>query len=344
MVAVGELSDRARRVFQLVVEHYLAHGEPVGSRTLSVNGGLNLSPASIRNVLQDLEVAGLLAAPHHSAGRVPTEPGLRLFVDGMMQANEPSDDERAAIERGLAQPGPIEEALSAATQALSGLSQCAGIISMPGREVRLREFAFAMLSRGKAMAILVADDGTVENRVFDVAPDIGASQLAEAGAFMTARFAGLTLAEARRRMSSEVQSAQAALDAAAGRLIADGLALWSLDQQERRVLIVRGQAHLLAEGAGDVERVRQLLDELEVQERIATLLDAARHADAAKVFIGAENKLFALSGSSVVASPWRGRDGRVVGVVGVIGPTRLNYARVVPIVDFTAKTLTRLLA
>ena len=341
---VHELTDRARDVFRVVVESYLGSGAPVGSRTISKLGAMNLSPASIRNVMQDLEELGLLAAPHTSAGRMPTESGLRLFVDGMMQAAEPSADERAAIEARLGMPGPIEDALAAATLALSGLSSCAGIVLVPTREPRLKQFAFVPLSTEQALAVLVGDDGSVENRVIDLPRGMPPSALVEAGNYMSAQLSGLTLAEASIVIARDIGAQRAMLDSAARGLIQSGLAIWATDNAQRPVLIVRGAANLIDDTtAANLDRVRQLLDQIEGKEEIARLLTSARDGPATKIFIGAENKMFALSGSSVIAAPYHGRDGRVVGVVGVIGPTRLNYARVVPMVDFTAQTLSRLM-
>jgi heat-inducible transcriptional repressor len=342
---VTEISERARDVFRLVVENYLGTGQPVGSRTISKLPGINLSPASIRNVMQDLEELGLLSHPHTSAGRIPTEPGLRLFVDGMMQAAEPSAEERAAIESRIGRGGPIEEALSQATAVLSGLSACAGIVLVPKREPMLRQFGFVQLSPYQALAVMVGSDGSVENRVIDLPPGTTASALAEAGNYVSGRLSGLTLQEAQARLMSEISAGRAALDQASQELVSRGLAIWSEDGTSRPVLIVRGQANLIDQSAAaDLERVRQLLDELEGKQEIARLLDSARAGQGMKIFIGSENKLFALSGSSVIAAPYRDGDGKVVGVVGVIGPTRLNYARVVPMVDFTAQALSRLLA
>jgi heat-inducible transcriptional repressor len=341
---VHELTARARDVFRIVVESYLGSGAPVGSRTISKLGTMNLSPASIRNVMQDLEGLGLLAAPHTSAGRMPTQTGLRLFVDAMMQAAEPTADERAAIEARVQTGGPIENALAAASSALSGLSSCAGLVLVPPREARLKQFSFVPLSEQQALMILVGSDGLIENRVIDLPSDMTPSALVDAGNFMTARLSGLSLAEAAAAIEREIKGERAALDTAAQDLIRRGLAIWATDNAQRPVLIVRGAANLIDEStAADLDRVRQLLDEIEGHEEISRLLNSAREGAATKVFIGAENNLFALSGSSVIAAPYHGRDGRVVGVVGVIGPTRLNYARVVPMVDFTAQTLTRLM-
>jgi len=344
VIPISELNDRARDVFRLVVESYLGTGLPVGSRTISKIASLSLSPASIRNVMQDLEELGLLAAPHTSAGRMPTETGLRLFVDGMMQAAEPSAEERRAIEAGIAESGPIEEALSAATATLSGLSACAGIVMVPKREPVLRQFGFVPLNARQALAVLVGQDGSVENRVLDLPDGISPVMLNEAANFMSARFAGLTWRAAGEALARELEAERGALDRAARDLVARGIATWSHDADDRPVLIVRGQSRLLDDGtAADLERARQLLEQLEGKQEIMDLLHGALAGSATKIFIGSENKLFSLSGSSVIAAPYRGADGRVVGVVGVIGPTRLNYARVIPMVDFTAQTLSRLM-
>jgi heat-inducible transcriptional repressor len=339
---ISELTDRMREVFGLVVEAYLERGAPVGSKALT--GTIGLSPASIRGVMQELEERGLLTHPHTSAGRVPTDSGLRLFVDGIMQASAPDPRERAEIERQIGRDQPIEDALAAASAALSGLSQAAGVVLAPRQDLRLRQFSLVPLSADRALAVLVGSDGSVENRV--VALDRGTSPAAleQVANFVTARLAGMTLSEAEARLRQEIREQKDAIDSAAAELVASGLAAWSQDHARRPVLIVRGQANLIDDSAAaDLERVRRLLDELEDRLEIARLLESARAAPGCRIFIGSENRMFALSGSSVIAAPYRGSHGEVVGVVGVIGPTRLNYARVVPMVDFTAKALTRLI-
>lgn len=342
---ITEMTTRAQDIFRVVVESYLDTGTPVGSRTISKAPGLELSPASIRNVMQDLEELGLLAAPHTSAGRMPTELGLRLFVDGMMQAAAPSQQERDAIERQITEQGPVEDALRATTSLLSGLSSCAGLVLVPKREPLLKQFSFVKLSEGQGLAILVSQDGAVENRVLDLPPGVSESALIEAGNYLTARYGGQSLSQALGQLDREISAGELAIDKASEELVKAGMVTWSRDPADRPVLIVRGQANLLQDNSAleDLDRVRRLLDELEGKQEIARLLDNARDAEAAKIFIGAENKLFSLSGSSVIAAPYKDSDGQVVGVVGVIGPTRLNYARVVPMVDFTAQSLSRLL-
>ncbi|MDB5723702.1 MAG: hrcA [Novosphingobium sp.] len=341
---ITELTTRTREIFRLVVEGYLSSGQPVGSKALAGGGTLNLSPASIRSVLHDLEGLGLLAAPHTSAGRMPTEVGLRLFVDGMMQVAEPTLQERTAIERRLSEPGPIEAALAATSAVLSDLSACAGLVMVPRREPRLQQLQLVPLSPSRALAVMVGEDGAVENRVVDLPMIVRPGALEEVSNYISSHLGGRTLAEAARAMRADIASGQSALDAASRDLVERGLAVWSEDAARRPVLIIRGQANLLDDTAlGDLERVRSLLDDLENKQSVSELLESAREADATKIFIGAENRLFALSGSSVIASPYRDREGRVVGVVGVIGPTRLNYARVVPMVDFTAQSLGKLI-
>jgi heat-inducible transcriptional repressor len=342
---IAELNDRAREIFRQIVESYLASGTPVGSRTLAKLGAIGLSPASIRNVMQDLEEMGLLAAPHTSAGRMPTEIGLRLFVDGMMQMGEPSPEDRAAIEEQLRGDGrPFEDVLSRTTAVLSGLAACAAIVMVPKAEPVLRQLSFVPMSPGRALAVLVGADGTVENRVIELPPALPPATLIQASNYINARLTGLTLAEAAEYLRREIAAERAELDTLARGVVEKGLAIWSSDGAQRPVLIVRGQAHLIDENnAADLERVRSLLADLDGKEDLVRVLDLAREGDAMKIFIGSENKLFSLSGSSVIAAPYRATGDRVVGVIGVIGPTRLNYARVVPMVDYTARALSRLI-
>ncbi len=341
---ITELTTRARDIFRLVVEGYLATGTPVGSKMLAGPGGVSLSSASIRSVLADLEGQGLLAAPHTSAGRLPTEAGLRLFVDGIMQVAEPTVEERLAIESRISTPGPIEAALEATSALLSSLTSGAGVVMVPRREPRLTHLQLVPLGPGRALAVLVGEDGGVENRIVELPMGLPPGALEEASNYISAHLIGRTLAEAALTMRADISSGKSALDAASRDLVERGLAVWSEDAMARPVLIVRGQANLLDEAAlTDLERVRSLLDDLENKQSVADLLDTAREAQATRIFIGSENRLFALSGSSVIASPYRDREGKVVGVVGVIGPTRLNYARVVPMVDFTAQSLGKLI-
>lgn len=340
---VTELSERARSIFRLVVEEYIASGRPVGSKRLAGARGIELSPASVRSVLADLEARGLLAAPHTSAGRLPTDGGLRLFVDAMMQVAEPSPEERSVIEQRLAEPGPIEFALEAASALLSDLSGAAGMVLVPQRENRLKHFSLVPLDGDKLLAVMVSEDGHVENRVMAWPGRAMPSALEQASNYISANMAGRTLEEAAQLMGREIAAGKTALDEASRSLVESGLAVWAEDSEKRQILIVRGQAKLLDDEAmQDVDRVRRLLEDLEEKEAVADLLNTTREAEAARIFIGSENRLFSLTGSSLIASPCRDADGKVVGVLGVIGPTRLNYARVIPMVDFTAHSLGKL--
>ncbi len=337
-----ELTARTRDICRVVVEQYLATGQPVGSKTLAEGGAVDLSPASIRSVLADLEKLGLLAAPHVSAGRKPTASGLRLFVDGMMQITQPSEQERHAIEAKLGDPGPLEARLEAASAMLSDLSGAAGMVFVPTSERRLAQMNFLPLDANRALAVLVDQNGQIENRLIEM-EGMDASALSQASNYLSARMANRSLGEALKDIEAEIAGGRSALDEASKDLVRRGIAMWSETPDRSSVLIVRGQAKLLDdEAVGDVERVRQLLDELENKRAVADVLERARKARATRIYIGSENRLFALSGSSVIASPFHDRDGNIVGVLGVIGPTRLNYARIVPMVDFTAQSLGRL--
>ena len=342
---LSELDERARDIFRRVVETYLETGEPVGSRTVS-RGGVSLSPASIRNTMQDLTELGLLASPHTSAGRLPTHAGLRLFVDGLMEIGDISDEDRDNIESRLAgRGGSFDDALNAASQLLSGLAGGAGVVVAPVREGGVKHVEFVALSSEQALAIMVFEDGTVENRLMRTPPGLTPSALQEASNFLNTRLRGLTLSEAMAEMGAELEAARHALDAAAARLVEDGLAAWGGGEQQTRALIVRGRANLLADAAAqeDLERVRQLFDDLEQKEQLIGLLDNVRDAEGVRIFIGAETRLFSLSGSALIAAPYMSGRQRVLGAIGVIGPARLNYARVIPLVDYTARALGRLL-
>jgi len=339
------LDGRARDIFRRIVETYLETGEPVGSRTIS-RGGVALSPASIRNTMQDLTLAGLLAAPHTSAGRIPTHAGLRLFVDGFLEIGDIGQEERREIDARLAGKGRgFDEALDAASSLLSGLAGGAGIVASPVSDAGVKHVEFVALGHDQALAVLVGDDGTVENRLMPLSAGVTPSTLQEASNFLNARLKGRPLAEARTEMRAELDAARLQLDAAAARLVEDGLAAWSGGPDRERALIVRGRANLLQnhESAADLELVRVLFDDLEQKEQLIGLLDGVNAAQGVRIFIGAETRLFSLSGSAVIAAPYMNGRQRVLGAIGVIGPARLNYARIIPLVDYTARVLGRML-
>jgi heat-inducible transcriptional repressor len=348
-VSLAALNERSREIFRQIVESYLTTGEPVGSRNLSRLLPITLSPASVRNVMSDLEQLGLIYAPHTSAGRLPTEIGLRFFVDALMQIGDLSDQDRRSIEAQVAGAHTVksmEAVLTEASQMLSGLTRSAGVVLTAKTNVRLKHIEFVRLEPERALAVLVAEDGQVENRVLNVPPGLPGSSLTEAANFLNARIRGKTLADLLAEIEKAVAAGQAELDQLTQKVIATGLASWSGGDSEERQLIVRGHANLLEDlrALEDLERIRSLFDALETKRGVIDLLGRAERADGVRIFIGSENKLFSLSGSSTIVAPYRDGKGRIVGVIGVIGPTRLNYARVIPMVDYTARVVSRLLA
>jgi heat-inducible transcriptional repressor len=345
--AIAELNERSREIFRQIVESYLATGEPVGSRNLSRILPMALSPASVRNVMADLEHAGLVFAPHTSAGRLPTELGLRFFVDALLEIGDLAAEERERIEaqvRAAATGHTLESALSQASALLSGLSRGAGVVVTTKQNARLKHIEFVRLDPARALVVLVGDDGTVENRLVDLPAGLPPSALTEAGNFLNARIRGKTLAEVKSEVEARRAEMERALDALTAKLVEAGLAT-TAGSADGRHLIVRGQANLLEDlkAAEDLERIRLLFADLETQTDVIELLTRAEGGEGVRIFIGSENKLFSLSGSSMIAAPFRDPSQKIVGVLGVIGPTRLNYARIVPMVDYTAKVVSRLL-
>lgn len=346
--ALGRLSERPRAIFRQIVESYLAHGEPVGSRHLARLLPMALSPASVRNVMQDLEELGLIYAPHTSAGRLPTELGLRFFVDAMLEIGDIGREEREQIEvqiKAAARDQTLESVLSEAMSALSGLTRSAGVVVTTQENAKLKQIEFVRLDAERALAILVAADGSVENRIVQTPRDLPTSALAEAGNYLNARISGRTIAEAKAAIERTLEIAQAELGELTARLVAAGLASWVDNSTQGQQLIVRGQANLLENltAREDLERIRLLFGDLETQKDVIDLLNRAEGGEGVRIFIGSENKLFSLSGSSMIAAPFRDDEQRIVGVLGVIGPTRLNYARIVPMVDYTSKLVGQLL-
>jgi heat-inducible transcriptional repressor len=348
-LSLAQLNERSREIFRLIVESYLATGEPVGSRNLSRILPMTLSPASVRNVMSDLEQLGLVYAPHTSAGRLPTEMGLRFFVDALMQIGDLTDTDRKAIEAQVAGSGAsksLEAVLIEASGLLSGLSRAAGVVLTAKSNPRLKHVEFVRLEPERALVVMVGEDGQIENRVLKIPIGLPTSALTEAGNFLNARIRGRTLAEVRAEIEQRLKEGQAELDQLTQKIIAAGLASWSGGESDERKLIVRGQAHLLEDlkAIADLERVRLLFDDLETRREVIDLLGRAEQAEGVRIFIGSENKLFSLSGSSTIVAPYHDASGQIVGVLGVIGPTRLNYARIVPMVDYTAKVVSKLLA
>ena len=334
------LNQRSREIFRQIVDTYLKTGEPVGSRTLS-KAGIQLSAASIRNVMADLTDLGLLAAPHISAGRLPTHAGLRLFVDGFLELGDPGESDRAQIESRLRGAGrEFGEVLKEASTLLSGLAGGAGLVSSPAQDAPIRHVEFVPLSTGEALCVLVKEAGEVENRLMRLPKGLPQTTLIEAGNYLATRMKGRTLYEAATEIREEIAAHKAQLDSAAAALVEQGLAEWGgAAPGEERSLIIHGRANLLEEtdAAEGMERVRQLFDVLERQKGLLDVLDTAREAEGVRLYIGSENSLFPLSGSSLIVAPYMNAERQVIGALGVIGPTRINYARVIPMVDYTAQ-------
>ncbi|MBN2741775.1 MAG: heat-inducible transcriptional repressor HrcA [Rhodobacteraceae bacterium] len=341
---LAEMNDRSREVFRRVVEGYLSSGDPVGSRTLTQQMSEKLSPATIRNVMQDLELLGLLDSPHVSAGRIPTQMGLRMFVDGVMELSHLDNSDRAALEATMgANSGDVGSILGRVSSALSGMTQGASLVLAPKQEAPIRHIEFVSLAVDRALVVLVFADGQVENRVFT--PPIGQtpSSMREAANFLNAMAEGRTLSELRAHILHQVANRRQEIDSLAAELIDNGLAAWEDKGERSERLIVRGRANLLGEEV-DLDRIRTLFDDLERKRDIAEFLNLAEDGEGVRIFIGSENKLFSLSGSSLVVSPYMNADRKIIGAVGVIGPTRLNYGRIVPIVDYTAQLVGRLIS
>ncbi len=344
--SASALNDRSREIFRHIVDAYVETGEPIGSRTLSRRLGVMLSPATIRNVMADLEEAGLLAAPHTSAGRQPTERGLRLFIDGLLEVGDISAEERQHIEGQCAAAGRgVSQVLEAASTLLSGLSRCAGLVTAPKDDRPLKHIEFVNLGPGRALVVLVSEGGMVENRVIDVPLGLPPASLIEAGNFLAARLVGRTLDEARAEVARDLDVHRAELDTLTQKVVEAGIATWSGGNNGSDSLIVRGQSHLLDDvsAVSDIERIRGLFAALEKRETLLKLLDAADRAEGVQIFVGAENELFNVTGCALIIAPYRSSNNNILGAIGVIGPTRINYARIIPMVDYTARVVSRMI-
>lgn len=343
---LAELNDRSREVFRRVVEGYLSSGDPVGSRTLTRTMSERLSAATIRNVMQDLEYLGLLGSPHVSAGRVPTQLGLRLFVDGILEVGEVAEADRERLDATAEEAADVGNLLDRVGATLSGLTQGASLVLAPKQEAPIRHIEFVSLGADRALVVLVTADGHVENRVFTPPPGQTPASMREAANFLNALAEGRTLAELRGTVARDIAARRREIDQLARELVESGLAVWENRGEPGERLIVRGQSNLLVETAQaeDIDRIRSLFDDLERKRDLAELLDLTEAGEGVRIFIGSENKLFSLTGSSLVVSPYMDANRRVIGAIGVIGPTRLNYARVVPLVNYTAQLVGRLVS
>ena len=342
-----EMNNRSREVFRRVVEGYLTDGEPVGSRTLSREFSEDISAATIRNVMQDLEFLGLLGSPHTSAGRIPTQLGLRMFVDGILEVSEVDKNDRKKIDKIVSdETNQVEDILDDISTTLSGVTQGASLVLTPKREAPIKHVEFLPLSTSQALVVLVFADGHVENRLFKPPPGQTPSSMKEAANFLNALMEGNTLSEAKKLIKNEIDFRRQELDTLARDLVKSGLALWEDTEERHERLIVKGRANLLNESSQqeDLDRIKNLFDDLERKRDIADFLELTEKGEGVRIFIGSENKLFSLTDSSLVVSPYMNSDRKIIGAVGVIGPTRLNYGRIVPVVDYTAQLVGKMIA
>ena len=343
---ITELNERSREIFQRIVDAYMATGAPVGSRTVSKHLSAQLSPATVRGVMADLEDSGLLFSPHTSAGRIPTDRGLRLYIDGLMEVGNIAPEDRKQLDGMAAATGKsVEGLLGDATSMLSGLAHATGLVMAPKTESPLRHIEFLPLSPGRALVVMVAENGIVENRVIETPADLPASALVEATNFLSQRLAGRTIAEAQGSIIDELATRRAQLNELTRGVVESGLATWSGGAGDAGALIVRGQAHLLEDVTqlAELERIRALFEALETRETMLRVLELADRAEGVQIFIGADDALFNVAGCSMVVGPYRNEQNRIIGAIGVIGPTRINYSRIIPMVDYTAKLLSRLM-
>lgn len=341
---ITELNERSREIFRYIVSSYLDSGVPVGSRTISKSLDLNLSPASIRNVMADLEDMGLLSSPHTSAGRMPTETGLRLYIDGLMEVGSLSQDERKKIEAECGVKGiSMQEMVGNATNLLSNLSSCASLVVAPRVEKPVKQMQFVLLEPGKALTILVMQNGIVENRLMDIPRDVTESMLKQASNYLNSKLTGKTLDSVQKDIESEIQNNKTKLDTITASLVAKGIAIPK--SQNDGHIIIRGQSRLLEDvkAIEDLERARALLGYLEEQKNMLNIIDSVDGAQGVQIFLGTENQIFDQSGWSLVLSPYKNASEKIVGAIGVIGPTRLNYDRIIPMVDYTSQVIARLI-
>ncbi|QPM91464.1 heat-inducible transcriptional repressor HrcA [Pseudooceanicola algae] len=341
---LDEMNDRSREVFRRVVEGYLANGEPVGSRTLTRMMSEKVSAATIRNVMQDLEYLGLLDSPHISAGRVPTQSGLRMFVDGLLEVGDLDMSDREKIDATVGNGGDVGAMLDRIGSALSFATRGASLVLAPKHEAPIKHIEFVSLGHDRALVVLVFADGHVENRLFTPPPGQTPSSMREAANFLNAALEGRTLSDIKGVVAQEIDTRKQQIDGLARALVDSGLAVWEGEGVHEERLIVRGRANLLEGEQEDLDRIRILFDDLERKRDIAEFLELTEDGDGVRIFIGSENKLFSLSGSSLVVSPYMNADRKIIGAVGVIGPTRLNYGRIVPIVDYTAQLVGRMIS
>jgi len=340
-----ELSDRSKQIFKSVVETYLKTGSPSGSETILKKGGVNLSSSSIRLILANLQKEGLLFAPHTSAGRLPTDKGMRFFVDGLLEFGRLSKNEKENIKNQCQSRGSsFQEVLNEASKTISGLSNCAGIVVAPKFLNKIKHIEFIRLNSNQIMSIIASENGLVENRILNSKNNYNESTLKQASNYLNSNFVGKTIDQIKTIISKEIKNTKNKLDSLATKLVNEGI-IEIVPNLETPYIFLHGQSSLLEEEviSKDLDQIRNLFDDIENKSNFLNVIENTSKGQGVQIFIGSQNFLFKHSGLSMVMAPYKNNEQKIIGAIGVVGPMRLNYAKIVPLVDYTSKIVGRML-
>ena len=341
-----ELSDRSKQIFISVVETYLETGSPSGSETILKKGGIDLSSSSIRLILANLQKAGLLFAPHTSAGRLPTDKGMRLFVDGLLEFGRLTKDEQENIKQQcLSKGASFQEVLNEASKMISGLSNHAGIVVAPKYQNDIKHIEFIRLNQNQVMSIIASTTGQVENRIFDDTGNYSDNILREISNFLNSKYVNKSIGEIKNSIQLDLKNSKGRLEILSKNLVQKGI-LELIPNSENPYIFFHGQSSLLEDEiiSNDLDEIRKLFDEIENKTSFVDILENTYSAKGVQIFIGSQNFLFKHSGLSMVMAPYKNKDQKIIGAIGVVGPTRLNYAKIVPLVDYTSKIIGKVLS
>jgi len=340
-----ELSDRSKQIFKSVVETYLETGSPSGSETILKKGGVNLSSSSIRLILANLQKEGLLFAQHTSAGRLPTDKGIRFFVDGLLEFGRLTQDERDNIKQQcLAKGTSFQEVLDEASKVISGLSSHTCIVVAPKNQNSIKHIEFIRLNSSQVMSIIASANGQIENRIIDDGGVYTDNILREISNYLNAKYLNKSIGEIKRNIQLEINNSKGRLEVLSQNLVQKGI-LEIAPNSENPYIFLHGQSNLLEDEiiSKDLDQIRKLFDEIENKTNFLEILENTNSAKGVQIFIGSQNFLFKHSGLSMIMAPYKDKDQKIIGAIGVMGPTRLNYAKIVPLVDYTSKIIGKVL-